>query len=126
MGFGAPLAVPVRGHVRTLSCFDDAFSGGRIMEFSEHPLTGSDAFIVAFEGRLVECVSLDDAIAIKQSGAILSQGAPHDFSAAELNRLAGVLARYGKEKSAERISQLASYARAMRFLAGHWQFGAQS
>ena len=85
------------------------------MRFDES-FAKSDSFIVAFEGGLIECVNLEDAIAIKNCAAILAHGVADGNSSAALERFATVLSRYDKEEAAERMSQLASRTRAIQFI----------
>jgi hypothetical protein len=77
---------------------------------------GGDTFVVAFQGRLVECFSLEDAIAIKTAGDILADFTTPDASAAELSRLSVTLQRYDLADAAHQLAHHAARIRAREFL----------
>lgn len=75
-----------------------------------------DTFEVSLQGRIVECVSEDDAAAIKDADVILSNRESIAYSPVEIDRLTTVLRRYGRESAAEMLSHRASRLRAALFL----------
>jgi hypothetical protein len=78
-----------------------------------------DNLVVEFQGELIECNSLADAIAVKMAGDALDEGVACHVSTAEFDRLANVLIRYGRLVDAERLIHLGSRMRAMEFLVGN-------
>lgn len=72
----------------------------------------SDSFIVPLQGRPVACTSLGDAAAIRIAEGILADGYEHFVLPEELDRLIGVIVRYGRTDVAETLAQLASRMRA--------------
>jgi hypothetical protein len=80
------------------------------------PSQDGDRFVVLLQGRAVECLSLEDAAAIKMADGLLADGDSHIYSSDELDRIAGVLLRYGRQQAAETLAQRASRLRAAKFL----------
>ena len=76
-----------------------------------------DQFVVTLQGELVSCDSLDDAVAVKTANDILRDRTDSDFTPRELDRLAAVLMRYGRDAEAETLSHYSSQQRAAQFLA---------
>jgi hypothetical protein len=75
-----------------------------------------DLFVANLQGELVSCDSLDDAVAVKTANDILRYRTDCDFTPRELDRLAGVLIRYGRDADAETLSHYSSRQRAALFL----------
>ena len=73
-----------------------------------------DIFLAPLDGRLVECTSIEDAVAIKTADGLLRNG--DACTASELHRLAGILIRYGCQLEADRLSNRAIRLRAAQFL----------
>jgi hypothetical protein len=73
-----------------------------------------DVFLAPFEGQLVECHSVEDAVAIKTAGQLLRTG--DSVTASELHRLANALSRYGFEQHAEKLRNQLNRLRAAQFL----------
>jgi len=71
-------------------------------------------FEAQLQGRIVECVSADDALDIKAADLTLAN--PDDVRPDELERLAGVLLRYGCDPAAEQLNERARRLRAVQFL----------
>jgi hypothetical protein len=78
---------------------------------------GGDTFLVAFQGELVECFSLEDANAFKAAAEILDSTTIDGSSVAELSRLSVTLRSYGLRDAANQLAHLAARVRAMKFLA---------
>lgn len=76
----------------------------------------SDSFIVAFQGALVECQSLEDAIAVKTAHGILADRTEYDFAPRELDRLAEVLIDYKLAEAGETLIRMGAKLRAAQFL----------
>jgi len=64
-------------------------------------LVRQEQFQVSLAGRLIDCVSLDDAVAIKAANDILAGDDPTPYSPEQLAPLASVLSRYGFHRAAE-------------------------
>jgi hypothetical protein len=75
-----------------------------------------DVFVVRFHHVLVECSSLDDAVAVKSAATLIDDAPPYDVPAEKLERLAGVLDRYDLGNAAEQLRRMASRNRAVEFL----------
>jgi hypothetical protein len=73
-----------------------------------------DVFIAHLRGRLVNCISIDDAVAVKTAEALLRNG--DAATPSELQRLAGILTRYDCHEEAQELSHQASRLRAAQFL----------
>jgi hypothetical protein len=73
-----------------------------------------DTFLAPLQGRLVACQSIEDAVAVKTADALLRNG--DNGTAAELQRLAGILVRYDCHDEAERLAHRVSRLRAAQFL----------
>jgi hypothetical protein len=69
------------------------------------------------QGELIECRSLVDAVAIKNAGAALDDGAWQRFRSNDLEKLVGVLKRYQRLDAAEMLTRLIARLRAAEFLA---------
>ena len=69
-------------------------------------------FVVHFQSELISCDSPDDAIAITTANDILRGRIEREFTPEKLNRLAGVLIRYGRDAEAETLSHFSSEQRA--------------
>ena len=63
-----------------------------------------DLFSIDLCGHIVECLTLEDAVAIRMADAILSGGDPTTYSAERLKRLTDVLVRYGHRSIAEQLA----------------------
>jgi hypothetical protein len=63
-----------------------------------------ERFPIELCGCIVDCLTLDDAVAIRMSDAILSGGDPTTYSAERLKRLTDVLVRYGHRSIAEELA----------------------
>jgi hypothetical protein len=81
-------------------------------------------FEVPLQGRIVECVSADDALDIKAADLTLAN--PDDVRPGELERLAGVLLRYGRDHAAEKLNERARRLRAVQFLMDAFDKGART
>ncbi len=77
---------------------------------------GSDVFLVALEDRVVECISMEDAIAIKNAHSILGGEGGQDYSSFELGRLVVILKRYDCHSAANALGHRANRARAAEIL----------
>jgi hypothetical protein len=64
-------------------------------------LLGQEQFQVSLAGRLIDCVSLEDAVAIKAANDILTGDDPTPYSADQLAPITNVLSRYGFHRAAE-------------------------
>jgi hypothetical protein len=73
-----------------------------------------DTFLVGLQGRLVECRSLKDAVAVKTAEDLLRDR--WSSTPSELHRLADVLTRCGCQDEAELLTHRASRLRAAGFL----------
>jgi len=63
----------------------------------------ADTFSITLAGRVVECVSLEDAVAVKTAEDILSGQDSTPYQPATLERLAEVLVRYHRLDAAEAL-----------------------
>ena len=63
-----------------------------------------DRFPIELCGHLLDCLTLEDAVAIRMADAILSGGDPTTHSAERLERLTDVLVRYGHRSIAEQLA----------------------
>jgi hypothetical protein len=63
-----------------------------------------DQFSIELCGHIVECLTLEDAVAIRMADAILSGGDPTTYSAERLKRLTDVLVRYGHRSIADQLA----------------------
>jgi hypothetical protein len=63
-----------------------------------------DRFPIELRGKIVECFTLDDAVAIRMADAILSGSDPTPYSAERLKRLTTALVRYGQRDIAEQLA----------------------
>jgi hypothetical protein len=77
---------------------------------------GRDAFLVWFNGGLVECSSIADALAIKLAARILSDPAACESSLREIDDCANVMERYGFADATATLSRVSCRVRARRFL----------
>jgi hypothetical protein len=66
--------------------------------------TAGEHFEVELLGRMIRCASLDDATAVKSAHDILVGNDPTPYSMVQLKPLAQVLARYGQQWAAERLT----------------------
>jgi len=64
-----------------------------------------DRFPIELCGHIVECLTLEDAVAIRMADAILSGGDPTPYSAERLKRLTTALVRYGHSGIAEQLAR---------------------
>lgn len=69
------------------------------------PTDGSDVFLAPLQGRLVECISIEDAVAIKTANGIIGNSESRRFSPFALDRLVVVLRRYGCDTAADAIAK---------------------
>jgi hypothetical protein len=76
--------------------------------------SNGDVFLAAIGGRRVECLTLEDAIAVKSADVLIRTG--EACSLADLERLIAVLTRYGCTEAATRLSQQLVRQRAAEFL----------
>ncbi len=74
----------------------------------------ADVFLASLQGNVVQCSTVEDAIAIKTADSLLRDGGVATSS--ELDRLADVVTRYGCLKAGELLSHRASRQRAAEFL----------
>lgn len=77
---------------------------------------GSDSFLVGYQGQLVACASLNDAVSLKLAGQILTDPAAPDTSLRELVRLGELLMEYELCDDAERMRDIVRHTRALHFL----------
>jgi hypothetical protein len=63
-----------------------------------------DRFTIELCGYVVECLTLEDAVAIRMADAILAGGDPTTYSAERLKTLTDVLVRYGHRSIAEQLA----------------------
>jgi hypothetical protein len=76
----------------------------------------TDILLVGFEGRLIECFSLYDAMAVKSAQHALLDDTDCEVQPGELERWAKVLECYGLSDAASQLSQLSAKKRAVQFL----------
>ena len=63
-----------------------------------------ERFPIELCGQIVECFTLEDAVAIRMADAILSGSDPTPYSAERLKRLTTALLRYGQTDIAEQLA----------------------
>jgi hypothetical protein len=63
-----------------------------------------DRFPIELCGYIVNCLTLEDAVAIRMADAILFGGDPTTYRAERLKRLTDVLVRYGHRNIAEQLA----------------------
>jgi hypothetical protein len=76
-----------------------------------------DVFVAMFNGCSIACGSVDDASAINAADEIFRRRTECDYTPQQLERLAAVLIRYGRDAEAETLSHYSSQQRAAQFLA---------
>ena len=86
------------------------------MHYHEAETQGVDTFQVPLQGWIVECKSIEDAVAVKRANAILSDLDVDPTTPIELNTLASILMLYGRKSAADALAQRASRIRAAAFL----------
>jgi hypothetical protein len=79
-----------------------------------------DTFVVPFQGELVRCYSLDDAVAVKNANIALD-GDWHHFRHVDLAHFADVLARYDYGAAAESLRKTADRVRKATYAAAHFE-----
>jgi hypothetical protein len=77
----------------------------------------SDRFVVPFQGDMIECRSIEEAILLKNAGLVIRDGAAYNFTPAELDDMTRVLVQLQRTDAAEVIIGLRSKMHASRFLA---------
>jgi uncharacterized small protein (DUF1192 family) len=77
---------------------------------------GVDHLQVPLQGWMVECVSIEDAVSVKNADAFISGRETNIYSPAELDEMAAILRRYGRKSAAEMLTGQASRMRAAEFL----------
>ena len=77
-----------------------------------------DTLRVTFRGSMVECLSLEDAMAVRAAETMLTNGGACDESPAGIERITDVLVSYGRVDEAKTLRHLAARIRAMQFLVG--------
>jgi hypothetical protein len=77
---------------------------------------GIETFHVPLEGFIVECESVADAVAVKNADEVLSDRGLSSYAPVELDRLADVLTRYGRQSAANVLRSEAQRRRAAAFL----------
>jgi hypothetical protein len=78
-----------------------------------------DAYMASLQGKEIECVSLQDATSMRIADALLSGASGYeDFTPSDLERLAAVLFRYGRDNAANRLNSRAARMRAAYLLSG--------
>jgi hypothetical protein len=73
-------------------------------------------FRVPLEGWVVECETVEEAMAIQDANAILVGRNLFAYSPADIDRIVAVLKRHGRESAAEALHRKASRMRAALFL----------
>jgi hypothetical protein len=63
-----------------------------------------ERFPIELCGQIVECFTLEDAVAIRMADAIISCSDPTPYSAKRLKRLTTALVRYGHSSVAEQLA----------------------
>jgi hypothetical protein len=76
-----------------------------------------ETYIVSFQGRSIECSTLEDAINIRIASGVVTEQHSYNFSIDELYRFASVLTRYDQHESARTFSQWASRRRVAKYFA---------
>jgi hypothetical protein len=77
---------------------------------------GVDIFQVPLQGFMVECESIEDAVAVKNSDAFICGRDTVTYTPAELETMAAVLKRYGRRSAAEILVGQANRIRAAELL----------
>ena len=77
----------------------------------------SNQLVVSFQGDIIECRSIEEAILLKNAGLVIRDGAAYNFTPAELDDMTRVLVRLQRTDAAEVIIGLRSKMHAARFLA---------
>ena len=80
------------------------------------PEEGGEIFIVSLQGWVIQCSSVDDAVAIKKADGILSNGDGHQQSPVELCRLAFILKKFDCLDAAKSLEHRAVRQRAKAVL----------
>ncbi len=80
------------------------------------PSNQGDVFLAPLVGQLVECLSVEDAVAVKNAHRVLTDSDDRSLSSLQLGRLAAVLKRYGRNAEAEELRRRASRLRAEQIL----------
>lgn len=75
-----------------------------------------DSFLVGYQGRLISCASLADAVALKLAGQILDEPGQPDATLRELLQLVDVLAAYDLHEDSDRLRDIVRHTRAIQFL----------
>jgi hypothetical protein len=65
---------------------------------------GPERFPTELCGQIVECFTLEDAVAIRMADAILSGNDPTPYNAERLKRLTTALLRYGQSGVADQLA----------------------
>ena len=68
---------------------------------------GVETFQVSLEGWMVECDSIEDAVAVRNAESILATRNHAGYTPAELERLAALLVRYGRKSAAVHLRRCA-------------------
>jgi hypothetical protein len=63
-----------------------------------------ERFPIELRGHIVDCFTLEDAVAIRMADAILSASDPTPYSAERLKRMTTALIRCGQRDIAERLA----------------------
>jgi hypothetical protein len=77
---------------------------------------GGDSFLVGYQGQLISCGSLSDAVALKRAAQILTDPTPPETTLRELMRLADLLTDCELHDDAERMRDISRRTRALQFL----------
>jgi hypothetical protein len=75
-----------------------------------------DSFLVGYQGRLISCGSLADAVALKRAAQILTDPTPPEAPLRELMRLADLLTECELHDDAARMRDITRRTRALQFL----------
>jgi len=82
-------------------------------ELRKDVTAGAEAYSATLQGKEIESVSLQDATSVRIAEAILTEiGGYQDFTSSDLERLAAVLFRYGRDAAASRLNNCAARMRA--------------
>ena len=79
-------------------------------------LAGSGLFPVPLQGWMVECESIQDAVAVKNADAFISGRDTVVYTPVELDDLATACKRYGRHSAADILNAQASRMRAAAYL----------
>jgi hypothetical protein len=82
-----------------------------------NPSEWGGAYSVIFQGGSIACATLDDAADIQIANRILIKQEFHVHSIQDLYRYANVLARYGRQRSAQLFSHWACRMRVAKYFA---------